>query len=122
MQHTYMLKQNRDFLQLYHRGKKIGSPYVVIYLRRTRRRYNRLGITVGKKVGCAVERNRARRIILQAYRETENLLPVGMDLVIVALPQIRGIRSTQLRDFLAEGGQKKMRRLLQTPAGGGKTE
>lgn len=122
MQHTYMLKQNRDFLQLYHRGKKIGSPYVVIYLRRTRRKYNRLGITVGKKVGCAVARNRARRIILQAYRETESLLPVGMDLVIVALPQIHGIRSTQLRDFLAGSGQKKMKRLLQTPAGGGKTQ
>lgn len=121
MQYTYMLKQNRDFLQLYRCGKKINSPYVVIYLRKTRRKYNRLGITVGKKVGCAVQRNRARRIILQAYRETEALLPVGMDLVIVALSQIHGIRSTQLRDFFAGSGKKKMLCLTQNTAQEGRT-
>ncbi len=112
MQHTYMLKQNRDFLQLYHRGKKIGSPYVVVYVRRSRRRYNRLGITVGKKVGCAVKRNRAKRIILQAYRETEHLLPLGMDLVIVAMPRIDGIKSTVLRDYFAGTGNDKIRRAV----------
>ena len=53
MEKTVILNQNRDFLQLYQRGKKIASPYVIIYLRKTRRKYNRLGITVGKKVGCA---------------------------------------------------------------------
>ena len=54
MEKTVILNQNRDFQLLYQRGKKIASPYVIIYLRKTRRKYNRLGITVGKKVGCAV--------------------------------------------------------------------
>ena len=58
MEKTVILNQNRDFLQLYQRGKKIASPYVIIYLRKTRRKHNRLGITVGKKVGCAVKRSR----------------------------------------------------------------
>lgn len=49
MEKTVILNQNRDFLQLYQRGKKIASPYVIIYLRKTRRKHNRLGITVGKK-------------------------------------------------------------------------
>ena len=70
MEKTVILNQNRDFQLLYQRGKKIASPYVIIYLRKTRRKYNRLGITVGKKVGCAVKRSRARRVIRQAYRET----------------------------------------------------
>lgn len=118
MQKTVILNQNRDFLQLYKRGKKIVSPYLVIYVRKTRRSYNRLGITVGKKVGCAVKRNRAKRIIRQAYRETEALFPTGIDLVIVALPSIDGVRSTQLRDYLAGSGVRKMRRLLAPPEGG----
>ena len=59
MEKTVILNQNRDFQLLYQRGKKIASPYAIIYLRKTRRKYNRLGITVGKKVGCAVKRSHA---------------------------------------------------------------
>lgn len=120
MEKTIILNQNRDFLKLYQRGKKIVSPYAVIYVRKNRRNYNRLGITVGKKVGCAVKRSRARRVIRQAYRETEHLMPTGMDLVIVALPSIVGIRSTQLRDYLAGTGMKRIRHLMEPPPEGGK--
>ena len=122
MQKTYILNQNRDFLQLYRRGKKFVSPYVVIYVRKTRRRYNRLGITVGKKVGGAVQRNRARRIIRQAYRETESMFPTGLDLVIVALPSIVGISSTKLRDYLAGSGLSRIRRWMEPPSEGGKPD
>ena len=120
MEKTVILNQNRDFQLLYQRGKKIASPYVIIYLRKTRRKYNRLGITVGKKVGCAVKRSRARRVIRQAYRETEHLMPVGMDMVIVALPSIVVIRSTQLRDYLAGSGVRRIRKLVEPPSEGGK--
>ena len=120
MEKTVILNQNRDFQLLYQRGKKIASPYAIIYLRKTRRKYNRLGITVGKKVGCAVKRSRARRVIRQAYRETEPLMPVGMDMVIVALPSIVGIRSTQLRDYLAGSGVRRIRKLVEPPSEGGK--
>ncbi len=121
MRKTVTINQNRDFLQLYQRGKKVVlSPYVILYVRKNRRRYNRLGITVGKKVGCAVKRSRARRIIRQAYRETEHLLPKGIDMVIVALPSIAGIKSTQLRDCLAGNGIRRIRRLMEPPSEGGK--
>lgn len=120
MEKTVILNQDRDFRMLYQWGKKIASPYVIIYLRRTKRKYNRLGITVGKKVGCAVKRSRARRIIRQAYRETEHLMPTGMDMVIVALPSIAGIRSTQLRDYLAGNGIRRIRKLMEPPSEGGK--
>ncbi len=116
MEKTVILNQNRDFQLLYQRGKKIASPYAIIYLRKN----NRLVITVGKKVGCAVKRSRARRVIRQAYRETEHLMPVGMDMVIVALPSIVGIRSTQLRDYLAGSGVRRIRKLVEPPSEGGK--
>ena len=99
---------------------KISSPYVIIYLRKSRRKHNRLGITVGKFVVCDVKRSRARRIIRQAYRETEHLMPVGVDMVIVALPYITGIRSTQLRDYQAGSGVRRIRKLVEPPSEGGK--
>ncbi len=113
MQNTVILNQNRDFLRLYQHGRKIMSPYMVIYFQKTRRKYNRLGITVGKKVGCAVKRNRARRIIRQAYWETEQLFPVGLDLVIVALPSIMECSSVQLREFLKKSGLKRIRKMTE---------
>ncbi len=114
MEHTVILNQNRDFLRLYQRGKKIVSPCMILYVQKTRRKVNRLGITAGKKIGCAVKRNRAKRIIRQAYRETEHLLPVGFDLVIVALPSIVGCSSVQLRNFLAGSGRKRLQKLMDT--------
>jgi len=45
---------------------------------------NRLGITASKKIGGAVQRNRARRIIKEAYRLTEPELKKGFDIVVVA--------------------------------------
>lgn len=43
-----------------------------------------MGITVGKKIGKAVERNRAKRVIREAYRLLESKLAGGYDMVIVA--------------------------------------
>jgi ribonuclease P protein component len=116
MEKTVVLNQNRDFMALYHRGRKIVLPYVILYVRKTRRNYNRLGITVGKKVGCAVKRSRARRIIRQAYREIEQQMPTGLDLVIVALPSIDGISSTKLRDVLADRGIERIAKAIAPPA------
>ena len=74
MLHTVMLNQNKDFLALYKRGVCIPLRHVVLYVRRNRFGFNRLGVTAGKKLGNAVCRNRAKRLIRQAYRETEALL------------------------------------------------
>lgn len=57
---------------------------MAVYVKKTRQKTNRLGITATKKIGNAVERNRARRVIKEAYRLLEDELPVGYDFVIVA--------------------------------------
>ena len=78
------IKNNRDFMNLYRRGKKIDTPLFVIYYRKNRYYEKRLGITVSKKLGNAVKRNRTRRIIREAYRNVEETLNNGWDIVIVA--------------------------------------
>lgn len=81
---TLKLNDNKDFLRLYKKGRYIAGSSCVIYYMKNMLPYNRMGITAGKKIGGAVQRNRAKRLIRQAYRETEALFPVGFDLVIVA--------------------------------------
>lgn len=108
MLHTVMLNQNKDFLALYKRGVCIPLRYVVLYVRRNRCGFNRLGVTAGKKIGNAVCRNRAKRLIRQAYRETEALLPCGMDLVIVARASVLQIKSPELTALLAGKGLRQL--------------
>ncbi len=109
MLHTVMLNQNKDFLALYKQGTCIPLRHVVLYVRRNRFGFNRLGVTAGKKIGNAVCRNRAKRLIRQAYRETEALLPCGLDLVIVARSSILQIKSPELTALLAGKGLRQIR-------------
>lgn len=87
------LKENYSFRRAYKKGKSYVSPYFVIYAVKNRRGI-RLGITVSKKLGCAVKRNRAKRVITAAFRDCLPNIPSGYDFVIVARTRILGIKST----------------------------
>ncbi len=100
MLYTNTIKNNKTFLFLYRKAKCIVSKNIVIYVKRNNRPYNNLGITAGKKVGNAVARNRAKRIIRQAYMENEINMPVGIDIVIVARSSICSIKSNVLSEYL----------------------
>lgn len=99
MKHTIILNQNRDFQTLYRRGISFVTPFVVIYIRP-----NRFVSTdwhhCRQRVGNAVHRNRAKRLIRQAYRELEAELPPYLDLVIVARARICNVNSTRLVNYL----------------------
>lgn len=96
MLYTESLKDPAVFSKLYKKGTRISGCGATAYYLKTKRPYNRFGITAGKKVGGAVERNRAKRIIRAAYRKNELLFPWGCDIVIVARPDIAGRKSTEL--------------------------
>ena len=88
------LKQNSQFRRLYHRGKSCVTRTMVMYIAKNRFGENRLGITAGKKVGGAVQRNRAKRVITAAFRECLPGIEPGYDFVIVARTRILEIKST----------------------------
>lgn len=87
MLNTESLRNNHEFKRLYYRGKNAHMGNVAIYCMKTHRAINRLGITVGVKVGNAVTRNRVRRRIKECYRLAEKRLLRGYDIVIVAKPR-----------------------------------
>lgn len=93
MLYTEIITDNKLFLRLYNKGEKVFTPYVIIYYRSNGLPFNRLGLTAGKKVGNAVKRNHARRLIRAAYAENEIILPVGYDFVFVARGAISDVKS-----------------------------
>ncbi len=78
------IKENRDFSRLYRRGKSFVSPVLVTYVMKSKSDKLRFGITTGKKIGKAVKRTRARRVIRASFYELYPQLSKGYDIVFVA--------------------------------------
>ena len=83
MKFSSSLKLNHIFRRLYHTSG-VASPYLVLYARPNRSDKNRVGITVSKKLGHAVVRNRVRRRLREVYRLNEHRVTPGWDIVLVA--------------------------------------
>lgn len=89
--------RNNDFRRIYARGKSYASPLVVVYALKNRTKNVRVGITTSKKVGNAVQRNRSRRVIREAFRALAPRVRPGFDLVLVARGKTPYVKSTDVR-------------------------
>ena len=83
MKYSCALKLNHIFRRLYHTSA-VANGYLVFYARPNRLNINRVGITVSKKLGHAVVRNRVRRRLREVYRLNEDAFIPGWDIVVVA--------------------------------------
>ncbi len=94
------LKTNIDFRRAYSRGKSYTNPALVLYVRKNRAGSCRIGITASKKIGNAVERNRARRVIREAFRQINAPLKGNFDLIFVARTKTVHKKSTDIYDIM----------------------
>ena len=83
MKFSSALKLNHIFRRLYATSGH-ANGYLVLYARKNRMNTNRVGVTVGKKLGHAVVRNRVRRRLREVYRLNEERFAPGWDIVVVA--------------------------------------
>ena len=83
MKFSSALKLNHIFRRLYSSSGHANS-YLVLYARKNHSAANRVGVTVSKKLGCAVVRNRVRRRLREIYRLNEAKFAPGWDIVVVA--------------------------------------
>lgn len=92
------LKLNKEFKRAYFRGKFKAHPLLVTYRIKNRLGKPRVGITTSKKIGGAVERNRARRLIQTAYGILlrEGFIEGGYDYVFVARPQTAAVKMDEV--------------------------
>ncbi len=94
------LNCNSDFRRLYNRGKAVTDPALVIYYSKNRAGICRIGITTSKKIGNAVERNRSRRVIKEAFRKVCPDLNPCYDIVMVARSKTKYLKSTRIEEVM----------------------
>ena len=95
------LTRNNEFSRTYTRGKSFVHAHVVLYVNPTRKGCTRIGITATKKIGNAVKRNRARRVIRAALYQVLPQNVGSVDLVFVARGLTPKLKSTQLEKTIA---------------------
>ena len=105
MKFSTSLKLNHIFRRLYRTNGQANSC-LVLYARKNRTGTNRVGITVSKKLGKAVVRNRVRRRIREAYRLNEAQFLPGWDIVIVARSRAVEVSFQKLTESLLSLSQR----------------
>lgn len=84
MEKTVPIKKNHEFLRTYRKGRFFAGKFIILYVLRNNSDINRLGVTVSRKYGKSVKRNRIRRLIKECYRSYESFVKDGFDCVFVA--------------------------------------
>ena len=77
------LKKNYEFQYLLSKGTYVAGRYIVIYYKKNRLAFNKIGIAISKKTGKSVVRNRLKRLCKEAYRTIEPVMLTKVDVVIL---------------------------------------
>ncbi len=100
------VRKRRDFERAYEEGKKVVTPEFALFARPNGLPHSRLGITTTRQLGKAVTRNRARRLVREAYRTHRQEIPTGLDLVFVVRSPLLGHKPAELGPILVSAAQE----------------
>lgn len=78
------VKKNSHFRYIYNKGKSISNASLVMYTTKNNKQINRIGISVSKKIGKSVVRNRVKRLIKECYRKNKDRFKKGYDIIYIA--------------------------------------
>ena len=77
------LRRPADFQRVYDRRRSASDEWLIVYACENGLPHLRLGLSVSRKFGNAVRRNRLRRLFREAFRLTRQEMPTGLDLVLI---------------------------------------
>lgn len=77
------VKSTDDFRRCYNSGQRAGDGHLLVFAVANQLSQSRLGVSVSKKHGNAVARNRKKRLLRDSFRQLQHQLPLGFDLVLV---------------------------------------
>jgi ribonuclease P protein component len=105
---TERLRKNKEFSRVFKLGKAFVGEKIVVYTFENTLSCSRVGVTVSRKLGGAVERNQLKRIVREAWRAREGELRKGFDLVLVPRMKAKDASfreiSVELQQLLMKSG------------------
>jgi ribonuclease P protein component len=93
------LRRHSEFARAQRIGRRVGTPHFTLLVASQPEGCSlpRLGLVVGRKVGNAVRRNRIKRLCRECFRTWPDLLPAGVDLIVIARPGTHELSLDQVR-------------------------
>jgi ribonuclease P protein component len=110
------LSRSAEFERVYRQGRSTANRHLVLYaFPNPAAERPRLGLSVSRKVGGAVERNRVKRLLREAFARAEAALEPGQDVVLVARPAARELAerdglegvNASLTELIAKAGLRR---------------
>jgi ribonuclease P protein component len=95
------LRRRPEFRRVQSLGRRVHTSHFIVIIRVHEATRRRLGVTVTKKVGSAVERNRVKRLVREVFRRNRELFPAGCDVVCIAKRGAPRLDYHQVRDQLS---------------------
>ena len=100
MERRVRLRRTNDVRRVYDEGRSWVHPLLVLVARPNRLDFSRVGVTASRKVGGAVARNRAKRLLREAARHLYPQFGDGWDVMLVARARILEVKEPQVEEAL----------------------
>lgn len=101
MERRIRLRRTSDVRRVYDEGRSWAHPLLVLVARPNGLDFSRVGVTASRRVGKAVDRNRAKRLLREAARCLYPRFRVGWDVMLIARARILKVKEPQVEEALA---------------------
>jgi ribonuclease P protein component len=97
MRKSYRVKSEKDFQKVFQTRQSVANRAFIIYqLEKPNQKHFRVGLSVGKKIGNAVVRNRVKRLLRVAVQQLDPKLPATLDFIIIARPGVDALSQQEV--------------------------
>lgn len=109
------IQRKIDYDRVFARKNSVSDGWLILYACENALTYPRLGLSVSRKLGNAVTRNRYKRLLREAFRLSQHQLPVGVDLVLIPKPRQQIPTFDELKKSLLTLANQALERLSSRP-------